>query len=79
MSAAPGIWNEIDDHALRYSRCDENGCDTYDALFSQSGIFLIIDLPGRGMVAKLNTGNGSFVETTTLGEAVLSSFGVCKS
>jgi len=48
----PGVWNVLDVTRQTYARCDARGCDTYDASFSPSGAFIVIDVPSRGMVTK---------------------------
>lgn len=73
----PKVWNLVDMGERTFSRCDSSGCDTYPAHFSKSGIFVIIDAPGRGLVAKVSDG-GAFVESATLGTSAYVSFGACR-
>jgi hypothetical protein len=61
-----------------YSRCDSRGCDKFDARFSRSGVFTIIDLPGRGFTAKLAADMSTFIEVATIETQALVSFGACK-
>jgi hypothetical protein len=61
-----------------YSRCDIRGCDKYDAIFSRSGIYTVIDVPGRGLTAKLVTDLSAFLELATIGMQALVSFGACQ-
>jgi hypothetical protein len=72
------IWNVIDMSGQTYSRCDSRGCDKFDAHFSRSGAFTIIDLPGRGFTAKLAADMSAFIEVATIGTQALVSFGACK-
>jgi hypothetical protein len=74
----PGVWNVLDVTRQTYARCDARGCDTYDASFSPSGAFIVIDVPSRGMVAKVAADKSSFVEVATLGMMALNSFGICE-
>jgi hypothetical protein len=74
----PAIWNVIDLERQTYSRCDTRGCDNYDARVHRSGEFIVIDVPGRGMVAKLASNFSSFLEVTTIGTSALNSFGSCE-
>jgi hypothetical protein len=67
----------IDIPGATYSRCDAKGCDDYGALFSSSGEYINIDVPGRGMVAKMASDGSEFVEVATLMSVVLLSFGNC--
>ena len=60
-----------------YSRCDAKGCDDYPSQFAPSGIFTVIDVPGRGMVAKMLGDGSEFVEVVTQGTGVIVSFGKC--
>ena len=76
--AAPGLWNVIDLQKQTISRCDSKGCDTYPARFAVSGAYINIALPERGMMAKLASDGSTFMETASLTNAVLVSFGSCK-
>ena len=60
-----------------YSRCDAKGSDDYAAGFTRSGVFIAIDVPGTGMVAKLSD-TGGLVEIVTMGLVVLVSHGECR-
>jgi len=77
-SILPGVWNVLDVTRHTYARCDARGCDTYDASFSRSGAFIVIDIPTRGMVAKVAADRSSFLEVATLGMTALNSFGACE-
>jgi hypothetical protein len=72
-----GVFNIFDMETGKFSRCDDNGCDEYEATFTRSGTYLVIDVPGHGMVGKLSADDTKYVEITTLGTTVLVSFGVC--
>ena len=78
QAAVIEIVNYIDTDQGKYSRCDQKGCDTYDAQISTSGIYMHIDLPGRGVFAKMATDGSTFLETATLMMMTLVSFGKCK-
>jgi hypothetical protein len=54
------------------------GGDSYDASFCPSGAFIVIDVPSRGMVAKVAADKSSFLEVATLGMTALNSFGSCE-
>jgi hypothetical protein len=71
------IWNLVDVDRSRYSRCDSKGCDDLQMVQSASGIFLNIDVPGKGMLAKMSRDGSSFIEVVTLADYVLISFGSC--
>ena len=75
---SPALWNVIDLENQTYSRCDTRGCDKYDARLHRSGEFIVIDVPGRGVVAKLANNLSSFVEVATIGTSALNSFGSCE-
>jgi hypothetical protein len=70
-------WYPIDTVRATVSRCDARGCDTYQAAASQSGAFINLDVPGRGMLLKIASDGSNFVEVATLGLSVFVSFGVC--
>src|SRR5688500_1864224 len=72
-----GMFNLIDIELGKFSRCDASGCDDYSANFGRSGAYFVIDLPGRGMVAKLSTNGAEYLEVATLGNTALISFGTC--
>jgi hypothetical protein len=44
----------------------------------RSGAFIVVDVPSRGMVAKVAADKSSFLEVATLGMTALTSFGVCE-
>ena len=44
----------------------------------RSGEFIVIDVPKRGMTAKLAANMSSFVEVVTIGTQALVSFGACQ-
>jgi hypothetical protein len=73
-----GVFNRIDLDRCKFSRCDSRGCDDYDAVIQRSGEFILIDVPGRGIFAKLSTDGSEFVEVTSLGTSILASFGSCR-
>jgi hypothetical protein len=72
-----GVFNRIDFDSRKFSRCDARGCDDYDAIIQRSGEFILIDVTGRGMFAKLSADGSEFVEVTSLGISILASFGTC--
>jgi hypothetical protein len=71
------VWNVVDLGRKQFSRCDSRGCDTYPATISESGIYLAIDVPGRGLFAKMLKDGTEIVEVASLGTSVLISFGTC--
>ena len=71
------VWNIIELDRETFSRCGRSGCDEYPAHISRSGVFMIIDVPGRGVFAKQSIDGSSFVEVVTLGTTVYLSFGAC--
>lgn len=71
-------WNVIDIPRKTIARCDAKGCDTYAAQFAVSGAFINIALPANGMLAKLSSDGTSFLETVTLANVALVSFGSCR-
>ena len=76
-STKPTVWNLVDLAASKYSRCDRQGCDTYNADISRSGIFLNIVIPRRGVLAKMVFDGSSFLEVMTATDVVYISFGSC--
>lgn len=75
--STPTVINVVDLDESRYSRCDARGCDEYQIVQNPSGLFVNIDVPGRGMVAKVSLDGSVFVEVATLADTVLVSFGTC--
>lgn len=73
----PKVFLLIDTTNQRYSRCDSQPCDTYEADFSESGIYTIIQPlpPAHGQV-KITSG-GIYTETNTLGNNVYINSGRC--
>ena len=79
LEARLKAWKVIDMSGQTYSRCDSRGCDKYDARFSRSGDFTVIDIPGHGVTAKLAANMSAFLEVATIGTTdVLVSFGACQ-
>ena len=72
-----GATNRIDSDRKKYTRCDQKGCDEYDMKLVRSGEYALIEVSGRGMLAKINTA-GSFMEVVTLMDQALISYGTCK-
>lgn len=73
------VFNRVDLSLSTYSRCDTTGCDEYQASLSKSGIFVQIDVPGRGMLAKLDLDTLEFLEVVTLTiDVVYVSWGACR-
>src|SRR5262245_9478503 len=73
-----GMFSVIDMQTGSFSICDRRGCDEYQATFSSSGQYIVIDLPGRGMVAKMSANGSEYLEVATLGTNTVISFGSCK-
>jgi hypothetical protein len=71
------VWNLVDTSNKTYSRCDSMGCDKYPAQFSVSGVFINIDVPGRGLTAKMSTDALSFHEIAAQVHSIYVSFGSC--
>lgn len=69
---------KLDPARQTYSRCDSKGCDTFDVRFSASGAFVVVDSPGRGMLAKFSNDGSGFVEVATSESQAQISFGSCK-
>jgi len=69
------IWNLVNLKSNKFSRCDRNGCDHYDMIASRSGLFIILDVPGRGMLAKIRPDDESYLEIVTVGMSALISYG----
>jgi hypothetical protein len=77
-SVAPTVHNKLDGQHGLYSRCDANGCDDYPASITRSGAFANVEVPGRGVIAKVSLADGAFLEVATLGLEAYVSYGACK-
>lgn len=77
LPLSPKVWNIVDKDRGTFARCDSSGCDTYQARFFQSGNFLLIEVTGRGLFAKISESMG-FLESASLGLGVLVSHGQCR-
>jgi hypothetical protein len=64
-----------------YSRCDQQGCDTYDAMIKKAGLFENWQLvEPQGVIFKRTLSDDqSFVVVATLGLQVYVSFGQCET
>jgi hypothetical protein len=78
-TTAPAMgFNMVDISGNKYSRCDSQGCDTYEAISTMSGAYLSMEVSGRGMLAKLELETLRFLEIVTLAEVVYVSWGLCE-
>ena len=77
-SRAWKVWNVINLSDETYSRCDIGGCDKYAANLTRGGEFIVIDIPGRGIMAKLDVNLATFLEIATVGTQAQVSFGTCQ-
>lgn len=78
ISVPATVFNLVNVSLGTYSRCDTAGCDEYEASLSKSGIFVEIDVPGRGVLAKLDLATFKFLEVVTLTtDLVYLSWGAC--
>ena len=67
----------IDEVNSKYSRCDNQPCDTYDATFIENGIYTVISpLPPNHGEIKIAQ-DRTYTETNTLGDSVYISRGIC--
>jgi hypothetical protein len=60
-----------------YQRCDSQGCDTYKAAVSYSGIWTNMTVADRALLARLTSGL-QFVEVTTMNDDFYLYRGTCK-
>ena len=70
------VYNRLDLQRSVYSRCDALHCDDYPAQFTKSGAYTVIDVPDRGLIAKLSA-TSEFTEVATSVGTVYVSFGTC--
>lgn len=77
-SIQPSISNKIDTEKRTFSRCEGTKCDDYEAVMTRSGQFLLVEVPGRSVNAKVEMTTLSFHEVASLGHQVFISFGVCR-
>lgn len=75
-TAIAAVWNAIDLEQQTFARCDRNGCDTYQAAVSESGVFTNIAIVDRGLMARLSA-TGEFMEVASLGTTAYVSHGRC--
>ncbi len=76
-TTSAAVFNRIDVDRGTYARCDANGCDEYDAVLSPSGVFTLIEVPGKDILAKMSRDGSMFLEVVTLATDVYVSFGSC--
>lgn len=80
--AKPTVWLEVDFHTFEYSRCDNRGCDHYNAEVKVSGAFVIVS-PRPGAFVKVLAparvrDGGMLVDVATTGTSVYQNFGECR-
>jgi len=76
--AQPSIWTKINFKEKKYSRCDSKGCDSYEMVYSKSGIYTTIEIPGSGAFLKSLNNGEDYIEVATIGVAAIQYFGACK-
>jgi len=75
----PTVGLVIDLDSDTASRCDDQGCDTYDVVFDRSGIFVNIHRPYQGgWNVKMNISDMSYTEVAELLLDQYISYGVCQ-
>ena len=72
-----GSWLRLDLRRSTYERCDGFGCDSYDAIVSQEGLFTYARLRGRPDVFLKVGLAGLFVDVAAAGVSSINSLGVC--
>ena len=72
-------WAVVDLTKRTYLRCDNRGCEAYSAAIVQSGDFIVVDMPGHGVTAKVSSDFDVFLEVATIGTDAMISFGRCQS
>lgn len=76
----PSVWVTVEPALKTASRCDSKGCDTYNVLLSESGIFTNLTRPGNdSWTVKVNNTDGSYTEVTGLLLDKYISYGSCKN
>ncbi len=74
------VWVTIEPALKTASRCDSKGCDNYNVLLSESGIFTNLTRPGNdSWTVKVNNIDGSYTEVTGLLLDQYISYGSCKN
>lgn len=74
--AKPVVKTTITPSDETYERCDKDGCDTLNAVHSESGAFHIYMLPDNAGMIKIGPGGDALEVLTMWNEAYLS-FGKC--
>ena len=75
-TAAPSVWAVVDMDSGVYMRCDKKGCDSYDGVLSNSGIYTNV-LIAPGAIAKIENPSLEYVEVVSSGLGVNISYGQC--
>lgn len=60
-----------------YRRCDRKGCETRPMTHRVSGMFTVIDLPGRGVFLKAVNDGSEYVEAVSEKGGAALTFGAC--
>lgn len=71
------IWQVWEPATNKFSRCDDKGCDTYDAEVSYSGMWATVSVPGRATFTRL-TADGEYYEVVTQMDLVYIYRGKCE-
>ena len=78
-AASTPVFNRVDFNRGTYARCDAGGCDEYDAVLHSSGVFTLIEVPGKDILAKMSRDGSMFLEVVSLATDAYVSFGSCSS
>ena len=70
-------WSTIDLKAGRLQRCDPQGCDTYKALLTPSGLYTLAEVPGRGLLLKVSA-DGHATHVASIMNTVIVYQGRCR-
>jgi hypothetical protein len=75
-------WILLDFVKKTYQRCNRAGCDKYDMVGTESGVFTYVNLPGHPdtflKIGKIGAAT-RFLEVAAIGVSALNSMGTCKA
>ena len=70
-------WAIIDWGAADYDLCDGQGCERVKFTAWQDGLYISMTFPNKDMMAKVNLTDQTIVETSTILNNSITSFGKC--
>jgi hypothetical protein len=74
---SPVVSIKLNFKSKTYERCSQGACSTFEMQNSTSGVYTLIDLPGRGVMFKALNNGQHFVDAASSNSTLFINFGAC--